>query len=155
MQLEPRVMLAFSEALGMNPSLPMSTQFGAIVGITYLGPLVVESLLVANATSLKAEYDAAAAVAATERVAQIANSSPGRCQEALLLAIGFYIRFCQKRMRVMRVQLQRLQSTTVTGLIQRLYLNLCNLADAFGEQLSPFVGVEDTTQSYSLVNVHL
>ncbi len=148
-------MLAFSEALGINPSLPMSTQFGAIVGITHLGPLVVESLLIANATSLKAEYDAAAAAAATERGVQIANTSPSRCQEALLLAIGSYIRFCQKRMRVMGVQLQRLQSATMTGLSQRLYHNLNGLTDAFGEQLIPFWEVEDITHSYSLATLHL
>ncbi len=155
MQLEPRVMLAFSEALGANPSPPMSTQYGAIVGVTYLGPLVVESLLVANATSWKIKYDAAVSAAATEKGVQFPNTSPSRCQEALLLAIGSYIRFCQKRMRVMRVQLQSLQPTTVTGLSQRIYHNLNDLTDAFGEQLIPFVGVEDTTQSFNLVTLHL
>ncbi len=154
-QLEPRVMLAFSEALGANPPPPMTTQYGAIVGATCLGPLVVESLLVANATSWKTEYDAASSAAATEKGVQIPNTSPSRCQEALLLAIGAYIRFYQTRMRVMRVQLQNLQPTTVTGLSQRIYHNLNDLMDAFGEQLIPFVGVEDTIQSFNLVALHL
>ena len=92
--LQPRVTRTLLRAL-MDPAKPLTTHFGAIVGLAALGPTVTQLLLLPNLNVYLEFLDAEAAKAEAAGDEARAHEA-GRCRGAAVAAVGSFFRAVRK-----------------------------------------------------------
>lgn len=88
--IKPRVTKTLRDAL-LDKERPMTTQYGAIVGIAALGPLTVQSVLLPVLRKLLNRYNK---VVANKTTTILKRTEAHNCLGALQAAFGAYLRAC-------------------------------------------------------------
>ena len=78
--LQTRILNTLCRALWTDKAKPLTTQFGALVGLTELGPLVVEQLILPQATKYLSKLDAE--IAALKLAGELARSAKAKRRRA-------------------------------------------------------------------------
>lgn len=96
--LKPRITKTLHNALFGNDRKPMTTQYGAIVGIASMGPLTVQSIMLASMKKLFNRYYKTLAQASKTETDYsrlvIKQLEAQNCIGALQAALGCYLRAC-------------------------------------------------------------
>jgi hypothetical protein len=87
--LQPRISKTLHEAF-INPKRPLTTSYGAIVGITKLGPLVVELLLLPELQTFIGRLQQLLETGQNP----IKQLEAQKCFGAILVSVGSYVRNC-------------------------------------------------------------
>ncbi|OQS05221.1 transcription initiation factor TFIID subunit 6 [Thraustotheca clavata] len=123
--LQPRVSKTYHAAL-LDPTKPFTTHYGAILGLMYLGPLVMERLLFPHLTKY---LEALLPCFAPSNSNQVLRLEAQNCFGVLVHAAGRYL---------------TLQTTTAMS--KDFESTFEKLQETFGEALVPYM---QTTHSYS------
>jgi transcription initiation factor TFIID subunit 6 len=128
--LLPRITKTLTHAL-QDVTKPLTTHYGAIVGITALGPRSVETLLLPN---LKAYMSIL--IPETKSSNAVKKHEASQCYEAMLAAVGSFLKYASAE--------ELKTGANPDSNIQKKYHELF---DIFGERLIPFLKQVQPTQA--------
>uniref|UniRef100_K3WRX7 TATA box binding protein associated factor (TAF) histone-like fold domain-containing protein n=1 Tax=Globisporangium ultimum (strain ATCC 200006 / CBS 805.95 / DAOM BR144) TaxID=431595 RepID=K3WRX7_GLOUD len=128
--IQPRVSKTYHKAI-TDPSCPFTTQYGALYGMMYLGPLVMEGLLFPNLAQYYSRLEPALSSSNPNLVERLEAQN---CLGILVHASGTYFSMTKITKRKAAASFS---SPALTGIVDLLY-------DAFGESLVPYIRPEYT-----------
>ncbi|TYZ67839.1 hypothetical protein PybrP1_004919, partial [[Pythium] brassicae (nom. inval.)] len=124
--IQPRVSKTYHKAI-TDPSCPFTTQYGALYGMMYLGPLVMEGLLFPNLAQYYSRLEPALASSNPNLVERLEAQN---CLGILVHASGTYFSMTKSVDRSAAAAAP-FSSSSLKSIVALLY-------DAFGESLVPY-----------------